>query len=73
MSQDLESRVAQLEAEVNVLRAYTQALLGFVPRTPQGTEWIASVNRRLFNGASEQTALALKHMNSMSHTAAFRG
>lgn len=74
----MEKRLAQLEAEVEVLRRYVQALLAFVPRTPQGTAVISQVARDInarAQASKNQASLelALANLNATRHTATYRG
>lgn len=69
MSEEIE----QLKADVEVLRAYVQGLLAFVPKDAQSMDRILSITRQL-NAASAQAEpgrkealdLAVKRMSAPS-------
>lgn len=80
MSEELQDRVTQLEAEVEVLRAYLQAALGYGPPTRESNEFIAQVTRNLHAasagaqpGRREALDRATKRMNAMAHVAGYKG
>lgn len=78
MTEQAEERIAQLEAHVDVLRTYLQALLGFLPREPITTQVIGQVTRNLHaeaaNAGPRKEALdkAIARVNAMANSAKYQ-